>query len=133
MITGDFAKLRQWSERLREMQSVPDQAARAATPRIRAMVASEFNRQTDPYGAAWRPIKAATFERGTSSALVRSGALMASVSVSAVGHLIRAIVGAAYARFQSARLVLPSDQLPETWSNILRDEAMKAAQRIAEG
>ncbi len=134
-ITGDFGKLHEWSDRMDRLADISDRVADAAVPKIHSLVAAEFASKTDPYGAGWRPIKAATHKRGTSSALIRSGELRSSVQVTADGHSIKATVDVPYVQYAAGggRAVLPEGELPPKWSEALTQEAAKQFDKITGG
>lgn len=133
-MTGDFAKLKQWADRIGKMPEIPNQAAEATAPKLAAMVRSEFSTKTDPYGGAWRGIKAATLARGSSSILVRSGQLRDAVDVAATGASITVSLGVDYAQYQLNRGILPrAGDLPPKWRREVDAAASKAFKQIAEG
>ncbi len=53
---------------------------KAFSPYARSLVVRNFNRQTDPYGRKWKPVKLNTKRRASSKALIDTGALRNSIS-----------------------------------------------------
>lgn len=135
-VTGHHAKLQQWQQRINRMVGVPQRVATVVAPIFQTETREGFDSKTDPYGAAWKAVKGRTLARGTSSILIRSGALMGSVGAMPAGLRVRVVLGMPYARYHitTGRGILPrAGRLPDDWKVTIRRESAKAFQEIAAG
>ena len=62
--SGDSRALLNLAARLRELASVPSQAAKDASESISDLIQTEFDAGTDPYGKSWAPLRPATLKKG---------------------------------------------------------------------
>ena len=83
-LRGDFVQLRGAVTRIKKMArggTVQD-IARVAAPSLDALVQQEFDRGTNPYGTAWKPLAASTVARGRSAPpLTDTGAMRGGTTV----------------------------------------------------
>lgn len=79
---GDISRMGQLARNIGKLASVPSRAATRVAKEIDALIAEEFEHQTDPYGNAWAPHSPATVERhGEHPILDLSGDMRKSVDV----------------------------------------------------
>jgi hypothetical protein len=133
---GDLAKLQSWRERIGRMVGVPERVAVEVAPKFAGLVEKGFATKADPYGAGWKPIKSATYARGTKSALVRTGRMLEEIDYLPFGKRVKVLLGTFYARFHisTGRRTLPKPgQLPPKWSEVVKVEVERAFERIAAG
>jgi hypothetical protein len=62
--SGDMRGLLNLNARLRELASVPSQAAKEASTEIASLIQEEFDAGNDAYGKAWAPLRPATLKKG---------------------------------------------------------------------
>jgi phage gpG-like protein len=129
-ITGDFAKLGDWSTRLSGAPTVLQQISRNMAQEGLALIAHGFRSETDPYGKPWKQLKSRE-----GKILADTGRLRASWHIKRIDHagfLIAA--GVTYAKFHQegtrnmvARRQVPANgKLPVTW----RDAFVEVAEEV---
>lgn len=124
-MSGDFARMTAF---LKRVPKVVETAAPKVAPALRELQQAGFDAQTDPYGVAWRGLKASTMKRRRGGPLlVVSGTLRASgFSFKARGESIAIGPALHYARFHistGGRRTLPAKgRLPEAWQMAIRKE-----------
>lgn len=135
-VTGDLGKLAELRKNLGRLADVATDVARKVAPRFKGFVEAGFAKKADPYGNAWRPIKAATRKRGTKSILIRAGTMARKVDVLAFGSRVRVLLGVFYARFHisTGRGILPRrGRLPPTWTREIEAASVAELRKRAEG
>jgi hypothetical protein len=133
-VTGDFGKLEALAAKL---ESVPDAfkgAPSAVEPLFTADVQAAFTNQASPDGRSFRADAPATYRRGTSAVLRRSGRAAATVRGIVASAAIVVSLGVDYLRYQvrAGRDPLP-ETLPERWSDRLRAEVERAFKEAVQG
>lgn len=136
-VTGDFAKLAQFRQRLGRMTGVPEKIAPACAATFHGFTDAGFATSTDPYGAAWKGLKPATMARhGSHRILHLTGNMQGSATFLPYGPKVKIDIGEFYARFHisTGRGFLPrKGALPAKWALTIERESTQAFTAIAEG
>jgi hypothetical protein len=126
---------------LHGLQRVPSQAARQAAADIAGLLEQQFDEGRDPYGNAWAELAESTLAKGrTPPPLTDSGAMRASTDVApSAGAGLTITLGAAYATYHQtgtanmpARPILPEDELPPEWLDMIANAVQEAVSRRVE-
>lgn len=135
-VTGDFAKIAKLKASLQRALKVPQAAAIAFAPELRGFLQAEFSTGTDPFGDAWKPLKAITIRKGrTPPPMTASGAAAAGVAVSAAGTKDRGKL-AGYLKYHlNSRPVLPlrGETWPDKWLQAIKAAAAKKMTELVGG
>jgi hypothetical protein len=130
---------------LERLAALPRQIAVDVAPEITRQLRAGFRSGLDPYGRAWRPLKASTIRRGRRPPpLSDSRRLAASTMAIPSRSGLRLMVGRSYGTFHqtgfrngptrvSARKILPDHGMPASWSAALRRSAQKLAREASRG
>lgn len=136
-LTGDFAKLKQFQQRLGRMTGVPEKIAPACATHFHAFTDAGFATSTDPYGGSWKTLLPKTIGRhGPHRILSLSGKMQRSATFRPYGPKVKIDIGEFYARFHisTGRGFLPlNGRLPDPWGRAIDRESTKAFTAIAEG
>ncbi len=126
---------------LSRLSDVPRQTAQEVAPALNRLVQAGFDAGTDPYGQAWKPLRAATLRKGRrppplSASRDMRGAFTIRPSTGGRAGL-RLVVGAPYARFHQTgtrymarRELAPSKGLPASWRLALVAASRAVGQRV---
>lgn len=127
-------QLDQLAAALEDLQHVPSRAASAASERISGLLAEQFAGGFGPEGD-WDPLLESTIRRkgGDARILIRSGEAQANTfarPAQGAGIEIQTLDYMSYhqsgTQHMAARPILPEDELPEEWLEII-DEEVEAA------
>lgn len=126
-------------QRLRTLSNVPSRAATPIAKRITDALQQEFEEGRDPYGRAWRPLKAWTLRRHGPPPLTdtgRSRAATVAVPKAGKGVAIRLPEILVHHQFGyrnaltgkkvGPRPVLPVRGMPRAWKGIIDEEVAAA-------
>lgn len=137
--TGDTRALMNLSARLRELASVPSQAAKEASESISDLIQEEFDAGTDPYGKSWAPLRPATLKKGRHPPpLTDTHNMRDSIDVQPMrGAGIQITLDETPATFHQTgtvkmakRPILPDGgRMPPTWVDAIADAVDEAVQR----
>jgi hypothetical protein len=120
---------------LRELVHVPAKASLGASDSIAKLIDQQFDTGTDPYGRAWKPLKASTIKRkGHARIGVDSGAMQRGIDVRPMsGAGVQISVDEDYAPYFSRRRALfPNKGLPATWRAAIASALAESASAVAE-
>lgn len=130
------------AERLAELEDIPSRIAGEVADGITEELRQQFDGGHDPYGNAWKPLKASTIKRkgGDTRILRRTDTLSSETVATPRRGAGVEITSVDYGRFHqtgtenmTARPVLPDqDELPEAWQEVIQ-EATDTAFRKALG
>lgn len=120
-LTGNLAELRSLASRVDGLSEVPSRAAKRAIPELDASLQAEFSAGTDPYGAPWVSLSAATLRRGRSAPpLTDTGRMRATAKARAASRSGLAVTIAPPAQFlERKRPMLPEHGEPPRWREII--------------
>ena len=120
--------LASFARSIRALGKVPSRAAAEAAGSIKALIASQFEAQTNPYGKAWAPHADSTVRRwGVHPILDLTGALKAVEVQPSGGAGITITLGAPYGVYhQTTRPILPFAGLPASWSAAIKEACSNA-------
>lgn len=123
-LLGSHSGLHAFRARVAAMALRLPQVAAVAAESLDGQVRAEWTSGAGPDGA-WRPDKPSTTAHGTTAILLRSGAMLASLTVLPEGTRIKLSVGTPYLRYQAAkgRNPFPSGSLPDAWKQTLKAAA----------
>jgi hypothetical protein len=135
--TGDLSELGQLAENLGRLARVPSRASAQVADEIRTDIEGEFSSESDPYGEPWEAHAETTVERwGEHNILDLSGEMKRSLDVrpmrgAGVSVTIDHPAGVHQTGWSGpqgegpARPILPGDDFPEQWAEIV-DDALEA-------
>lgn len=137
--SGDSRALLNLGARLRELASVPSQAAKTASEDIADLIEKEFEAGNDPYGKPWAPLRPSTLKRGRRPPpLTDTRQLRESVEVKpAKGAGIQITMDEVPGVFHQSgtknmakRAILPDGQkMPDPWTQAIADATDDAVQK----
>jgi len=56
-VSGDFAALKDFADKVKDVGAAAEEIAQKASPRLRQSLQGSLSNQVDPYGQAWPPFK----------------------------------------------------------------------------
>jgi hypothetical protein len=137
--SGDISQMGELEARLAELADVPARTARAVSNRLEELIQDEFDRGTDPYEDAWKPLAPATTAKGrtppplTDTSAMRGTLLVRPLAGAGVGITIDQPAGYHQTGWSGprgtgpARPVLPArGELPDGWIEVIEEEATRA-------
>jgi hypothetical protein len=129
---GDISRMGQLAQRLNDLARVPSRAVAKVSREIGRLIQEEFDVGADPYGTAWKPLAAATVDKGrTPPPLTDTRAMRNSVRVKPLsGAGVGVTVSHPAAPHQTgwhgkqgdgpARPILPSGVMPAKWNEAIK-------------
>ena len=137
--SGDTRGLLNLNARLRELASVPSQAAKEASDEISKLIQEEFDAGNDAYGKAWAPLRPATLKKGRHPPpLTDTHEMRDSIEVKPMqGAGIQITLNETPAIFHqkgtekmAKRPILPDGpRMPDSWDTAIHEATDEAVQR----
>lgn len=134
-LTGDFAKLQTMIAAFEEAGASDFTGAlgKNLAAETISLVQREFRSQSDPYGAAWAPLKARS-----GMILSDTGHLRGSVTVAGSSTEVRVVIGASYGAYHQrgtrrmpARPILPREgDIPSAWVSAYFDVTISLLDQV---
>lgn len=125
-LTGDMGRPAEWASKIKATKHVPEQVAAAVAPIFLDLLQQSAAAEQSPSGQPWQADKPATFKRGTSALMRRSGATLGAITVAPVGRRITARAGGDGYRYQRGKRDLLPTELPEQLGAAIDAETKKA-------
>ena len=137
--SGNARNLINLGNRLRELASVPSQAAKAASEDIADLIEGEFEAGNDPYGKPWAPLKPSTLKRGrrppplTDTRQLRESVDVKPMKGAGIQVTLDEVPGVFHqtgTKDMAKRAILPDGKkMPEPWTQAIADACDEAVQK----